>query len=384
MKPVYIIVVLVMCFFCCEAQQPSTISGAVTDSVTGKPLAGVSVFLNNTAHGTATRSDGTFDLTGISPGAYQLVFSTIGFRTSVIDLDSRHPVRLTIRLQQQATELQAVTVEPNDEHGWAKWGKFFLQSFIGTGINSLRCTLKNPSALHFHYSKRNNWLSVTATEPLHIENEALGYDLSFQLEAFSADLTGKTVRYFGYPFFQERTTTKPDRKRDWEIRRREAYNGSLMHFFRSLYAGHSIRDGFLAEKQLLVPNAEKHRVKEIYRPDFQKPGAFPMDTLYYFWDVLRQPEMIIKTFVIPPDSMLTVASDGVRGLYFNGKLAILYGVNARETNDYRVAGLEVLGSTPVVIEQNGYYHPALDLVATGVWGQSEKIANLLPLDYEPH
>ena len=386
MKLVFIIAALIVCSLRIQAQQTGgTVSGVVTDSVSGKPLPGVSVFLNNTAHGTATRSNGTFDLPGVPQGSWQLVFSAVGFRTKVIDISSsRLPVSLTIPLQQQATELQAVTVEPYDEHGWAKWGKFFLQNFIGAGINSIQCTLKNPTALHFHYSKRSNWLSVTATEPLHIENNALGYDLSFELEAFTADLNSKSVRYFGYPFFQERTTTKPDRKRDWEMRRREAYNGSLMHFFRSLYAGHSIRDGFLAERQLLVPNEEKHRIKEIYRPDFQKPGAFPMDTLHYFWEVLRQPETILKTFVIPPDSILTVGSDGVRELYFNGRLAILYGVNARETNDYRVAGLEVLGANAVVIERNGYYHPALDLLTTGAWAQSEKIANLLPFDYEPH
>ena len=385
MKPVFILAALMICFFCCKAQQSFTISGVVTDSVTGKPLSGVSVFLNNTVHGTATRVDGAFDLTGLPQGSWQLVFSEIGFRTRVIDINtSRLSASIKISLQQQATELQAVTVEPYDEHGWARWGKFFLQNFIGAGPNSVRCTLKNTTALHFHYSKRSNLLTITATEPLRIENDALGYDLSFELEAFTADLNNKTVRYFGYPLFHEQTTTKPDRKRDWEMRRREAYNGSLMHFFRSLYAGHTIRDGFLAERQLLVPNEEKHRIKEIYRPDFQKPGAFPMDTLHYFWDVLRQPEMILRTFVIPPDSILRVAGDGTRGLYFNGRLAILYGVNARETNDYRVAGLEVLGSQAVIIEQNGYYHPALDLVTTGVWAQSEKIANLLPFDYDPH
>ena len=38
--------------------QNNTLSGSVKDAATGKPLAGVSVFLNATSKGTVTRADG--------------------------------------------------------------------------------------------------------------------------------------------------------------------------------------------------------------------------------------------------------------------------------------------------------------------------------------
>jgi len=48
------------------------------DSASGKPLAGVSVFLNSTSKGTITKADGTFLLPGIPGGRYELIVSAIG------------------------------------------------------------------------------------------------------------------------------------------------------------------------------------------------------------------------------------------------------------------------------------------------------------------
>jgi hypothetical protein len=367
-----------------SAQQPAkTLSGTVTDSATGKPLAGISVFLNNTSRGTVTGNNGAFQLTDMPKGAYQLVFSSVEYKTFVMEVNTGSlPPPLRVRLTPRVTELTSVTVEPYDKRGWAKYGKFFFDNYIGSTENASSCSLKNHGALRFYFSKRSNRLIVRATEPLRIENNALGYILTYQLETFAADFSAKIVSYYGYPLFQQMVPKNENRQKKWEFKRREAYTGSLMHFMRSLYADHAVTEGFLLQNEIMAPNQERQRVKQIYRPDFQKPGLFPMDTLHYFWEVLRQPDPIKKTITIPPDSLLTVYPDGTRGIYFTGPLIVLFGVNARTAEDYKTSGLMLLKPQIIILQENGSYSSPQDVLTQGAWALSEKICNLLPLDYE--
>src|ERR1700683_3619759 len=101
--------------------QVYALSGSVRDSATGKPIAAVSVFLNGTSKGTTTHDDGTFLLTGIPAGGYQLIISAISYATfpTVINT-SRLPANLDIILQSRPSEITAVTVKPNNQNGWNK------------------------------------------------------------------------------------------------------------------------------------------------------------------------------------------------------------------------------------------------------------------------
>ncbi|HVU99424.1 MAG TPA: carboxypeptidase-like regulatory domain-containing protein [Puia sp.] len=364
-----------------EAQ--AQLTGTVTDSITGRPLAAVSVYLNNTSKGAVTNKDGTFRLV-IPAGNYELVISAIGYTTVIRRINGREQTPpINIRLHQDATELTTITVEPYEKRGWGKYGKFFRENFIGTGANASSCEILNREVLRFHFYKRGNRLSVTATEPLQIANDALGYTLEYRLEEFVADFNNKITTWQGYPLFHEQEAKNKDRQQEWQLSRKTTYRGSLMHFIRSLYAGHTLHESFLIQRELTVPNIEKMRVKEIYRPDFQKPGLFPMDTLYHFWEVLRQPNMIQRRIAVSPDSLTSPhAGSPALDLNFDGTLLVTYGVSSR-TDSFYVSGIRLLGAQPVTIEENGNYYPGKELLTTGRWGQSEKIGNLLPLDYFP-
>ena len=344
-------------------------------------MAGVSVFLNNTSRGTITRNDGTFLLGNIPKGSYELIISAIGYETKVIAINEAHlPRTLDIALIQKATELTAVTVEPYDRNGWSKWGRFFTDNFIGTGENAGQCRIKNKEVLRFHFYKRSNRLNVTATEPLIIENRALGYLVEYRLEEFVCDYNTNIVGYFGYPFFRELPAKKESQHREWIMRRRSAYNGSMLHFMRSLYAGRYIAEGFLAEKKETVPNLERERITSIYHPDFQGPGTFPMDTLYHFWNVLKEPDPMVRNIIQGEDSLITTDSAHHRMLYFDSPLTVIYGANDK-SREFFQSGIELMSSTPIIVEENGYYYPSREILTTGHWAQTEKISNLLPLDY---
>ena len=40
-----------------------------------------------------------------------------------------------------------------------------------------------------------------------------------------------------------------------------------------------------------------------------------------------------------------------------------------------------MSASSVTVEENGFYYPPREILTTGHWAQSEKISNLLPLDY---
>jgi hypothetical protein len=366
-----------------SAQSPgSTLSGSVRDSATGKPIPGVSVFLNSTSKGTVTHDDGAFAIYGIPPGRYELIVSAIGYATLVSEISTHHlPTSLRINLHTQASELAAVTVEPYLKNGWKKWGKLFWDNFIGTTENAADCKIVNKDALRFRYYLKSRKLTVNAVEPLIITNKALGYNLEYRLESFSFDWTTNIISYYGYPFFREMPTDDSGRQQKWESNRRYAYLGSMMHFMRSLYQGHLQQDGFIIEHEIQVPNIEKQRVKSIYIPNVTKTDSIPIDTLHHYWEVMRQPDYYVQK-VKTYDNLVSINPDQTRSFYFTGDFTVIYG-NGHLGIAYTESSLELMYPTPIEIEENGSYYPPETLLSKGNWAKTEKIANLVPRDYYP-
>ena len=60
--------------------QKGIIRGKITDADTGEPLPGVNVLVMGTYYGAATNADGVFEIRNISPGAYNLKISFIGYK----------------------------------------------------------------------------------------------------------------------------------------------------------------------------------------------------------------------------------------------------------------------------------------------------------------
>jgi CarboxypepD_reg-like domain len=366
-----------------RAQSPgSTLSGSVRDSATGRPVPGVSVFLNSTSKGTVTHDDGNFTLTGIPPGRYQLIVSAIGYATIAMEITTRRlPSSLKIILHNQASELAAVTVEPYLKNGWKKWGKLFWDNFIGTTDNASSCTIKNKDALRFRYYLKSRKLTVSAVEPLIITNKALGYDLEYRLESFTYDFESNIISYYGYPLFHETPADDSSRQRKWEHTRLIAYLGSMMHFMRSLYQGGLQQDGFIVEHLIQVPNIERQRVKKLYIPNVTPTDSIPIDTLHHYWEVLRQPDSFVQK-VKSYENLVSINPDQTRRFYFIGDFTIIYG-NGHLGIAYTESSLELMYPTPIEIEENGAYYPPETLLSKGNWARTEKIANLVPRDYYP-
>ena len=381
---------ILACFFwfITTACSQSVIKGIVTNAVTGDPIGRCSVFISNTSIGATTDEAGKFVLTNVPQGKFELVISSVGYETYVHSFSATElPLDLIVQLKQKVTELQGVTVEPFIKNGWEIWGKTFTQVLIGTTDFAVRCTIKNQEAVRFRFSQKRNELTAIADEPLIIENLALGYVLKYALEEFTVNFNNQTSLYLGYPLFIEMPSRSKAWDSEWKDNRQKAYSGSVMNFIRSIYndeinapVEHD-QQGFEIHKQLKLPNSEKSRVKAIITQ--QKEIGLPADSIRYFKKTMRQPDSLTTERILTAKDLVTIQPDQSKSFFFTDKLSIIYRRKRKLNTDVQKSSIFLTTPEPVQIEANGSYDPPLEIFSLGYWAQSEKLANLLPLNYWP-
>ncbi len=92
--------------------QDRSIRGVVRDAVTHDPLPEVNITIENATTGTATSSDGTFELKNLKPANYTLVFSHVGYKyqTRRVNLVKDETAYLKIVLSPSSIELEGIRV----------------------------------------------------------------------------------------------------------------------------------------------------------------------------------------------------------------------------------------------------------------------------------
>ena len=90
--------------------QGRTVTGTVTDSSNGTPLAGVQVSLETGALRTQTRDNGSFSLTGVPEQDVALVFRLIGYRRGEVRVGAGETGPVTIALARDPFKLEEVVV----------------------------------------------------------------------------------------------------------------------------------------------------------------------------------------------------------------------------------------------------------------------------------
>lgn len=377
-----------------------TIKGTVTDGVTGTAIPGCSVFISGSSKGTVSASNGSFELAGVPAGKKELVVSSVGYETLVYPFsDAQLPLKLAVKLQTKAKEMQNVVLEPFVEEGWDKWGRVFTENFIGTTPNAYKCRIRNTKTIRFRYYKKSNRLVALADEPLLVENKALGYLIKYQLEEFEINFSQRSTFFLGYPLYEEIALK--------EKKREEAYKGSVMHFMRALYANRLIEEGFEVKRMQRIPNTEKERVRALYRRNIQTqagdskvitvgPGSTTGDSADYYRRVMSQPDYrdSYGISLLGADSLVVASNDELKQIWFENYIAITY-KGALEDAEYvkkeypprkpwYQRSLVMLNEgNAVTIDQTGNYYNPQDFFTSWYWAWSEKIANSLPSDYQP-
>lgn len=338
-----------------------TISGKVIDKNTKAPLQGASVFAQNTTFGVATDAEGNFRLK-LPNGGYELIVTFTGYETENMRISSATAdEKLIIEIREKEKALAEVSVVASNEvaDGWEKYGQFFTDNFIGKSEFSQQTTIKNPEVLKFYFSKKRNRLKVLSSEPLLVENLALGYNIKFAIDSFTYEYNNNATQFIGYPLFEEMHST-PEKEIVWQQNRSKAYNGSLLHFMRSLYNKKLMEEGF--QVQFLVKrnnNESAMPLKNIY-------GALNYDMDDSTGIVEFQPNQ--------PNIAVIYLKQKPEAAYLN--------FDPKAKKDFQVSTVTIENGEPINIEQNGYYFDQADMVTEGYWG-FKKVGDMLPYDYKP-
>jgi hypothetical protein len=394
-----LLLLLLLFPFCAPAQ--GLLKGSVTDATTGKPVAGASVFLSNTSTGTTANSEGAFELS-VPAGRYDLIASSIGYETFSLNINSSSlPPAMSIRLHPKSKELETVVIRKMEKDGWERYGKFFLDNFIGTSAEGERTSLKNPKALRFYRDHKKGLLEAVATEPLVIENKALGYRIRYQLESFSFDYNSRYMEYTGFPLF-EPMSGGAGKERRWAEARKKVYYGSQLHFMRSVFRNRIQEEGFSVYRNRKIPNLKRVRRSEragnglIIEMDngTRIRSDVPADTINAYQAYVGNDPVLTLLGPRPlvGDSIAYAIDAQTAGVEFPDYLTIIYdkGVTPSEYQRTVMNGnmrmqseITLLNGTPISVEANGVYYSPLDLLSNGWWAWSEKVGTMLPFDYNP-
>jgi len=407
------VVCLFAIFLSCQCVFPqASIKGRVISGGTGKPLPSVSVYLNNTTKGTVTNEYGLFAIDRITPGKFRLVASCIGYETYVKFISPRDLSEdLIITLKPKPEQLKDVNVRPFDPNGWEKFGKLFTQIFIGTNPNSYKCQLKNPDVLKFRLND-DNTLTVVASEPIQIRNNALGYEMNYKLEEFEYDFTSKVITYNGYALFKDLSLAHPNKALKWLSERSDTYEISLLHFMRAFFVNELVPEGFEMRSLAKISNPDKERAKKMFSIHKDSVIKRTIDTVYeiklgaisttvhtadstsYYKQMLLQPDTVISRQIVLADSLGFAADSSTAGLYFPDSLEISYRLKdvpneykklskSHKNDSFPVSQFVFLNKKPVFVLSSGYYYGPYDLKITGFWAWWETMCTLLPYDYIP-
>ena len=341
------------------AQNTFTVSGKVLNQVTGTPMAAASVFAQSTTIGTVTDENGNFKLQ-LPAGGYELAFTYTGYKTEIKRITTADAGEaIIVILKEKEKELETVAIISTNEvkEGLEKYGVFFNEEFIGKTANSKSTNIQNTEALHFFFSKKRNRLKITATEPLVIKNNALGYNIKYTIDSFTHEYNTGVSIYSGSPLYEEMEGDSTQ-KSIWQANRSEAYNGSLLHFMRSVYNKNLKEQQFEIQfivQQNGIDNAIK--LKEPYGAiNFEKDDS-------------------TQTVEILPNQK------DVGILYMAQKPSAAYiATHLSEPKDFKFSMLSFKLNESIIIEQNGYFYDQNDLSISGYWAW-EKVAEQLPYDY---
>jgi CarboxypepD_reg-like domain len=333
-----------------------TVSGKVVDSSSKEPLYGASVFCQNTTSGTITNKEGSFSLQ-LKPGGYELIVSFTGYQTKEVRISNNDNNPLQIEMIKEEKTMGEVVIRSSNEvtDGWNKYGKFFLENFIGSTPNASQCTLQNPDVLHFYYYKKSDKLKVLATEPVLISNKALGYNLRYQLDSFMYYYKTQISSYRGYCFFTQMEGSFQDQNA-WSANRKKVYFGSKLQFMRSYYDSTLAENGF--EIGLLDEN-DKTKFNVVQNP---------YDTAYYtIYDSTYESEVFYPR-------KISVSYKKKPEPEYVQRFKLPKNVAAQ------ISYIDLLDA--IVIKENGYFYDQKDWVNQGYWSW-KNLADLLPYDYIP-
>jgi len=242
--------------------QAQTYTGFIYDKNTKEPLLGVSVYFDGTTLGTITDEKGYFQIAVDGEINAPLMATFMGYSPFTIAAAARGGIT-HIYLKPTKVNLTEVVLVHDDWQAKKKW-KYFRREFLGRTKAGRQSTIKNPEVIQLRYDKNDSILYAYADDQIQIQNDYLGYNITYNLVEFSVklephpylsddkELYGTQVKWRGSSFFKE---TRADRGRI-KKRRVKVYHGSLSRFMRAVKYGSLEEIGYRLFQDIKGPAVE--------------------------------------------------------------------------------------------------------------------------------
>ena len=342
------------------------IRGRVADEETQQALKGASIYINNTTRGTTTNANGDFELGHFSPGRYEVIASFVGYESLLYSAEiSRNDRRVSFKLPRKEETLREVLVLSDETR--KRYLQIFKEYVIGKSVAAEKCVIKNLSEIQFASGGTKDDIIAYTDQALVIDNPEFGYTLHFDLLNFSYNKKTGGSHFFGYTRFVDWSKDETSNKK-WLRKRKQCYDGSTVHFFRSLIDKELEKNGFTVY-QLNVP------VRDSLSP--QTPSR----------------KIAVKAI---EDSMISIYSDSIYRVYqlnIKDGWRIIYAKSTDLKNELvnrlflmgqppkgTINGLR-LRQAPVLVTERGINLTPINAYYDGIWAY-ERLANMLPEDYE--
>lgn len=234
--------------------QNRSIHGSVTNAKTHKPMPGVNVFLDQTTIGTTTGKNGHYRLRDLPKGTYNLVFSFTGFKAvkKTIRIPRTYDAPIAVSLEPSNVVMDSLVVKDKRPDKWLKNLRRFKKAFLGPTHNADLTTIVNPEVLQFN--TKNGDLLAHSSKPLHLKNNALGYDITVHLRSFN--MLDTHLRTRATTQFSAMKPSSAQQRQRWKRARERTYRGSFRHFIHAMVQGKLYEQGFrllFTEKRRIYP-----------------------------------------------------------------------------------------------------------------------------------
>lgn len=346
-----------------------SINGIVVEKGTDTPLVGAHIYIINSLQGAVSNSVGNFSLT--PPNEYgELLITYIGYEDLKIEF-SPTSKKLIITLTPLTNQLEEIAVKSTEDKKWKRLYKKFESAFLGTTDNAALCVIKNPWVVDVSKGADGE-IIAKSIQPIEIENNALGYELTFYLEGFT--LKGDRLHYKGFVFFDELNAKNGAQKNSWVRNRGTTFLGSKNHFINSLNSRSLEKEGFEIYEAEFSPGigfttgARKRESKllktdhELLLPDYLK--------IVY---TNAQPQ---RAYITQSNSQQSIAFQGPKAdLVPKGNLQM----STQSTNN-QVSYLYSRNSKLIFMD-NGYVVNNKYIIEYGYWSWLG-VAEMMPYEYD--
>lgn len=387
-----------------QLQAQHLVQGRVYNAKTKEAVAGATVYINNSSIGTSTDKSGAFKLSISQSSFYELVVSAMGYHGSSTQVKIPDTKSIDIALQEKSTEIEEVVITGIVKDGWKKWGKYFTETLIGIGYNAEKTKILNPEVIRFQYEDKARILRAYALEPIKVSNDALGYDIEYDLQDFRSAFADNYIYFAGYAYFKD----KGKGRSKYKNARRDTYELSLAKFLQSAYLNTWEKEGYVVRKMVKKENetrkvaiAKLKEVTGIVVKSFQgnwnayyasQKEILPTHVQAWRTQSREAPEIayLMGTLTLAELFNKEPRKDKFKQLQFQDFLYIIYPSRLAKSKNKmlkaaasQVTELTLTHPNGIMVDPSGAYFPTENLLLIGYGVNYSRLAFLLPLDYVP-